>query len=472
MEALEHDITHDGGVLKQVLLEGTGDFPAVGNEVEVHYTGTLLDGTKFDSSLDRAEPFKFTLGEGQVIKGWDEGVATMRQGEKAILTCQSQYAYGDKGFPPTIPPNSTLKFEVELLSFKAKEREKWELESHERLARAQQLKDKGNELVRQQQFKQALQEYYLEAISYIEDDPIDAEEIDQSVADLKNTKVALYSNAAMCELKVEDWSSCISHCKKALEIQPNNVKVLFRKAQAELNYGMLEQALVDCKAALALEPGNLEVRNLLTKVKSKSKTEQKREAKVYGKMFSSPGYYEDVKTEDYTIPSEPLESNPKVFMDISIGDKEPRRVVYELFANVVPKTAENFRALCTGEKGNGLHYKGSTFHRVIKGFMMQGGDFTAGNGTGGKSIYGDRFEDENFQIKHTSEGLLSMANAGKGTNGSQFFVTYGPTPHLDGKHVIFGRVIEGFDICKEIEGLESVGDKPVEAVRVVECGQL
>ncbi|CAE7568857.1 Cyp40 [Symbiodinium pilosum] len=144
------------------------------------------------------------------------------------------------------------------------------------------------------------------------------------------------------------------------------------------------------------------------------------------------------------------EENPKVFLSVQIGENEPARVEMELFAKSYPKTAENFRALCTGEKGKGksgkaLTFKGSFFHRIIPGFMCQGGDFTNGNGTGGESIYGEKFEDEwtNGYVTHSKAGLLSMANAGKDTNGSQFFITLAACTHLDGKHVIFGQVVEG-----------------------------
>ena len=154
-------------------------------------------------------------------------------------------------------------------------------------------------------------------------------------------------------------------------------------------------------------------------------------------------------------------TNPRVFFDVTIGGQNAGRITMELYADVVPKTAENFRALCTGEKGVGksgkpLHYKGSSFHRVISQFMAQGGDFTAGNGTGGESIYGMKFEDENFTATHTGRGDLSMANAGPGTNGSQFFMTFISCDWLNGKHVVFGKVVDGLQV---LDALESVGSQ-------------
>lgn len=167
----------------------------------------------------------------------------------------------------------------------------------------------------------------------------------------------------------------------------------------------------------------------------------------------------------------------KVFFDIEADGEAMGRITFGLFGDVVPKTADNFRALCTGEKGVGksgkaLHYEGSPFHRVIPDFMLQGGDITNGNGRGGESIYGVRFKDENFKIKHTTPGLLSMANAGPNTQSSQFFITTVVTSWLDGKHVVFGKVLDGMDVVKAVEGLGSGSGTTKKNIIIAKSGEI
>ncbi|WVZ62112.1 hypothetical protein U9M48_011897 [Paspalum notatum var. saurae] len=174
----------------------------------------------------------------------------------------------------------------------------------------------------------------------------------------------------------------------------------------------------------------------------------------------------------------PKVKNPHVFMDISIGGGSAEKIVFELFANVVPKTAENFRALCTGQKGLGpstlkpLYYRGTNFHRIVKGFVAQGGDFSKGDGSGGESIYGGKFPDENFRLMHDQPGLLSMANSGPNSNGSQFFITFKALPHLNGKHVVFGKVVSGIALLKKLEAVGSEDGPPSRQVKIVDCGEV
>ena len=164
---------------------------------------------------------------------------------------------------------------------------------------------------------------------------------------------------------------------------------------------------------------------------------------------------------------------PRVFFEITADGAPLGRIEMELEADVVPKTAENFRSLCVGDNEGKLTYKNSKFHRVIPNFMLQGGDFTRGDGRGGKSIYGEKFPDENFKLKHTEPGMLSMANAGPNTNGSQFFITTVKTPWLDGHHVVFGKVVSGMEVVKKVEGLGSEGSGATKKkIVIADCGEV
>lgn len=306
-----------------------------GDRVEIHYVGTLeSDGSQFDSSRDRGQPLGFTVGQGQMIKGFDDGVLGMKIGEQKTLILPPALAYGD------VSPENILKVP-----------------------------------------KKDVVDAVGEAECVVGAKLMVGPGMPATITEITDDEIALDANHPLAgqTLKFE---------VELMEIQRVEVK--------------------------------------------------------HNDRF-------------------------KCFFEIDIDGEPSGRIVMELRGDVAPKTCENFRALCTGEAGFG--YEGSPFHRVIPGFMCQGGDFTNQNGTGGKSIFGDKFEDENFVLKHEGAGTLSMANAGPNTNGSQFFLCTGETQWLDGKHVVFGKVVEGMDVVSAIEAVGSQSGATSKKVTVRASGE-
>jgi len=478
------DIHGDGGILKEILIPAPADArgpPPVGSKVKAHYTGTLVsDGSKFDSSVDRGDPFEFTIGQGQVIKGWDDGFASMKVGEKAKLTIRSDYGYGDSGSPPKIPAKASLNFEVELMDYtqgedsdsgKPKKKEKWDMSPEEKKAKAESLKEEGTGLFHKGEYEQAAEKYN-EAAEYIhEDEEYGDNELIPD--DTQPLYISCMNNASMCWLKVGNYGKTVSSCTSVLMVEEKNLKGLYRRGMARMNMEDFTKAKEDLLAAHHIDMTNKSVKKALSTLKATIASFKKKEKNMFAGMFEKVCMYDDKSTADVNVVPNANGDNPHVFMDIKQEDNKLGRIVMQLYMDITPKTAGNFKALCTGDNKDKLTYKNSVFHRVISEFMIQGGDITNADGTGGKSIYGNTFADENFNIKHYKGGLLSMANSGKNTNGSQFFITLKDTPHLDGKHVVFGEVVEGMDVVRLIEGVgKGENDKPKEDVVVEDCGEI
>jgi len=260
------DLSGDGGLCKQLLRAGDeeGGSPESGSLVQVHYVGTLMDGTKFDSSRDRAGNFSFTIGRGQVIKGWDVGVASMKRGEKALLYCRSDYAYGARGSPPKIPPETTLQFEVELLSWGLPKKDRWEVAEKEKLSEASRLKAEGTEAFKAGKWAQA-QPLYAEAAGWVEYDDDFVEE--STKAEAGALVISCWLNEAQCCLKLQDWAGAISASSSVLRKDGENVKALYRRGLANTKLQNFETGRQDLKRAATLDPKSREIREALEGLK-------------------------------------------------------------------------------------------------------------------------------------------------------------------------------------------------------------
>lgn len=291
-EWIDVSTAQDGGVKKKILVAAPADAkgpPPAGFEVVAHYTGTLkANGNKFDSSVDRGKPFKFTIGQGQVIQGWDQGFASMKVGEKAILEIAPAYGYGAAGSPPNIPGNATLLFEVELLDFQEKVKDKWEMSDEERAEMAAKLKAEGTLAFGEQAYATAALKYEL-AGDYAVGEGIEGEAVPEAERPMY---VSCWSNAAMCHIKLKQWTEAIAAANQVLEIEDemDNVKALYRRGLSRMKLGLLKEAKEDLMRAYEIDKNNKDIRKALAQLKDAMATAKEKEKKAFGSLFKQNLY--------------------------------------------------------------------------------------------------------------------------------------------------------------------------------------
>ena len=447
------NLTEDGGVKKKLLSIGSGDQPSNNNEIIISFTSTI------DNKTTKKENFRFSLGNNEVNSGLEIAVKSMKINEKSSFIISPEYSNNKK--------NSI--YEIILLQILPPLKKISEMDFPEKLSRAKMLKNEGVEKYKENEFEIAA-EKFLKSIEFVKN----SDENNEDQIEGFNLLITLLTNLSNCYNHLKNYEKVMKFTEQALKLKPNAKNYYFRSI-ASVNIGNLNEAeknLTELKKFLnENDEGIKYVQNLIENQKKIQNVNKKK----FSKNIFKQKLYDD-KPNNFKpnfIPEKINENNPKCFFEIQIGknDENLKRIEFELFKDHVPKTSENFRCLCTGEKN--LHYKNSIFHRIIKDFAISGGDFENNDGTGGKSIYGKTFEDENFYYAHNKEGILTMANSGKNTNGSQFFITLKETPWLDGKNVVFGRVIKGMDVVNEIAEVETDGqNKPEEEVKIVNCGEI
>ena len=462
-------ITDDGGVLKKTLKEGIGSKPVDGNEVKLNYEAKHKKAL-YDKNEDN-KPVSIKIGAHQGIKGLEIALRTMKAGEISRFIFKPEYAYGNKKPHPLIPENATIKYQIELLEIVGRDAQIDSMSYDEKIEKAKIIKEEGVEKFKAGNYIEARNKFE-KAVKYLDKFVNKEAENEKEGCQLYQS---VLTNLCNCCNKLKEYYALISHAKLGIKINDKLPKLFYFRTIAYAHISEIEKAEKDIQSLenlLSDEEKKTAGLDYLKQMVEKKKIELNTRIKKFSKSAFSHDVYKDEGNQKPIEPSkESNEKNPIVFLDIKIGKNPKKRVKIELFENKVPKTANNFRSLCTGEKN--ITYKGTKFFRVIKNLFIQGGDFEKNDGTGGYSIYGDKFEDESFYYSHSREGLLSMANEGKNTNGSQFFITLRDLTWYDEKHVVFGQVISGMEHLKEIEGVKvDDDDKPEEEIIIENCGEI
>lgn len=456
-------VTADGGVLKKAYVKGENEEAHAQDKYTVwlkyvvrSVEGEILDVSQNDSWKNKEH--QFVVGSKEVIQGLDEIAKNLARKEKARFWVRNDYAFGAGGSWPKIGANSDLIIDCEMMGFRRPHKDKLFLRNNEVLPYVLKRKEKGNSWYKNQDFKRAIHEYKscVKCISFVDDE--------RYKPDLAPVAVQLLGNLCAAHLAVKNYRRVIKYASEVLKLDPTNEKALFRRYKALRSFpDRVEESRKDLLSAIRISPKNREFRKEYDSLLAEIKAHRERDRAAYGSIFENKG--QEIYTEKQTV---------KVFFEIARKRKILGRVEMQLFSHLVPKTCENFRQLCLGHAESGLTYRKTIFHRVIPDYLIQGGDVTMQRGQSGKSIYGDVFDDENFEKSPNRSGLLLMANSGKNTNQSQFFITLSADNEaFEGQYVVFGKVTSGMNVLRQMASCEvDEEDMPVEDIFVFKSGQV
>ena len=469
------NVTEDEGIKKKIIKEGQGSYPKEGNEVTINYIG-IFNNQIFEQSNEDT-PTSFIIGENKVIKGWELALKTMKLGEKSEFIMKPEYTYGDKQINENIPPNSILTYEIELKSihYKSTEDSLENLTYEEKMQWGKLLKQNGVEKFKENDISGA-REYFIKALSFLKTMDPKKEEEKEGV----ELFLAIIANICNCYNKEKDYESVIKFSFIGLNIK-DTPKLLYFRTIAYTQLEEFDEAENDLKNLIELfksngEENNQEVNDTVNYLRelidSKKLIFDEKNKKFSRAIYRQLLYNNKNIKYNILVPKQtPNIENSFVFFEIQIGDKYAGKIEFELFKDMVPITSENFRNLCIGTS-DGLTYKNTYFNRIIKGFIIGGGELQ-NNIDEKKCIYGQYFDDENYNYGHCRRGLLTMDNDGKNKNNSKFLITLNHIPWFDGKHVVFGQVINGMEIIEQIENIETdKDDKPLTKIIIINCGEI
>ena len=469
------NVTEDEGIKKKIIKEGQGSYPKEGNEVTINYIG-IFNNQIFEQSNEDT-PTTFIIGENKVIKGWELALKTMKLGEKSEFIMKPEYTYGDKQINENIPPNSILTYEIELKSihYKSTEDSLENLTYEEKMQWGKLLKQNGVEKFKENDISGA-REYFIKALSFLKTMDPKKEEEKEGV----ELFLAIIANICNCYNKEKDYESVIKFSFIGLNIK-DTPKLLYFRTIAYTQLEEFDEAENDLKNLIELfksngEENNQEVNDTVNYLRelidSKKLIFDEKNKKFSRAIYRQLLYNNKNIKYNILVPKQtPNIENSFVFFEIQIGDKYAGKIEFELFKDMVPITSENFRNLCIGTS-DGLTYKNTYFNRIIKGFIIGGGELQ-NNIDEKKCIYGQYFDDENYNYGHCRRGLLTMDNDGKNKNNSKFLITLNHIPWFDGKHVVFGQVINGMEIIEQIENIETdKDDKPLTKIIIINCGEI